>query len=1095
MSAHPVIGHLARNLAAHERRWGITPTATRSDKVRIDQGRWPRVSIRNSQGSWVPVGGDRSPAEEAADWLEREAPALGDATLVCVVGLGLGEVIGVLAERRPDVRILALEPEPGLLGPAMDRHDWTLLIETGRLMLLAGPDYAGRAAAWRLVTRPAESPAVLLHPVIARERSADTRAAAQVIGQAVAGARANAQARARFAAPYLLNTLRNLPQFTRARDVRAGAGRHLGRPAIVAAAGPSLNRNLAELAALPDWRQRAVVVAVDTALKPMLAAGIAPHYVVAVDPGEANAATLAGLPPLPDTWLVGEASLDPRCFDGFADRTVLFRVSDTHAPWPWLAEHGIAVGQLRAWGSVLTTAYDFALQAGCDPIVFIGADLAYTDGQPYCRDTIYEDRWAAAVAAGSTLQEVWRRQLPDGELVAVDDVRGGTTYSSRTLVAFRDWLAAQAPAAAPRRIVNATGAGILVGAGIEQASVGDAVNRSHPGAAASIAGSTELASIVAPDTLAAALHDARRLVARPGPPAPVLAQWREFSGDAFDRHAVGTALDEAGHRLAAWGARPTVPMPAPRGHHAGAAPPAVGERDLPEALARFHAAMTGSWPLPALASADTLTVGERMALLREALELLGRIRDELRDVDELPSAMSSGLASIGAVAYRWPDRLRRAVLSFEARLGRAWLDGARGAQRAFFVAPVTPRDGDVVGECSHAGHAAALLAREWLACWASLGTSPEVHEPLARLMGLESAVRATAPNRTTECVDLRLDTRLGGEPVSLTLPFGLDEAALGRVLTGVVRARSDAPRLALPAIETDTLTVTVAPRTRPAESDPPPRPLAVIQPRALADARIRRSAIAYPVEDGVVCVPPNDTRSYLVHGDGRVTLHHDWPRRIVSELPLGTDGAIAWASGRADPSNVVPPYVMYRRTARETPTIEDLPFNPAWGAWWNERVYWGYLPSMARDGRGLASWAPGHGPRIEADDVTLFAIHPGDSGLLLEPSTRRPDNGYERRRLARGWTWHPDHGLEPRALDPHGARSSRATGGGWTATAYPEADLVTLCSAAGARLAMTVYYPFRVAWLGSSLLVSTVHHELIAFDGLVDALAPWRHGV
>ena len=55
---------------------------------------------------------------------------------------------------------------------------------------------------------------------------------------------------------------------------------------------------------------------------------------------------------------------------------------------------------MRAWGSVLTTAYDLAVKLGCDPIVFIGADLAYTDAQPYCRGTVYEENWATAVAGG-----------------------------------------------------------------------------------------------------------------------------------------------------------------------------------------------------------------------------------------------------------------------------------------------------------------------------------------------------------------------------------------------------------------------------------------------------------------------------------------------------------------------------------------------------------------------------------------------------------------------------------------------------------------------------------------------------------------------
>ena len=537
----PAVNHLPANLAAHQQRWGYVPQTGTAAAVRVEEGAWTQVSIRSTDGRWIRVHGDQSPADETAAWLDWHADALAQASTVCVIGPGLGEVIAAVATRLPAAMILALEPEPALLGLALARHDWTASIAAGRLMLLAGPDYDGRAGAWRMVGTPA-SPAVLVHPIIARERTALAKAAAQVVGQAIAGARANAQARERFAAPYLLNTLRNLSQFTHARDVRACAGRHAGHAAVVAGAGPSLNRNLAELAALDGWRERAVLVAVDTALKPVLAAGMTPHYVVGVDPGEANARTLRDLPALPDTWLVAEASLDPCCFAAFHGRTTLFRVSETHEPWPWLAQHGVSTGLLRAWGSVLTTAYDFALHLGCDPVVFIGADLAYTDGQPYCRDTIYEERWAAAVATGLTLPEIWQRQLPASELVDLADLQGGPTQSSRTLVAFRDWLAAQAIAGSPGRVVNATGRGILVGPGISHAPLAQALAGAPVTSLPADAGPSEAPPLAAASQLA---HAARQLVAAATSPRPApLPDWQTFTaGRASIADAVGAALD------------------------------------------------------------------------------------------------------------------------------------------------------------------------------------------------------------------------------------------------------------------------------------------------------------------------------------------------------------------------------------------------------------------------------------------------------------------------------------------------------------------------------------------------------------------------
>ena len=119
---------------------------------------------------------------------------------------------------------------------------------------------------------------------------------------------------------------------------------------------------------------------------------------MALDPSEINGRHLLDLPAHAGTWLVAESALDPRATAAFHGRTLWFRVAP-HQPWPWLKTHGIDVGRLDVWGSVLTGAYQVAMLAGCDPIVMVGADLSYPGGRPYVRGTTYEFNWAWAAAA------------------------------------------------------------------------------------------------------------------------------------------------------------------------------------------------------------------------------------------------------------------------------------------------------------------------------------------------------------------------------------------------------------------------------------------------------------------------------------------------------------------------------------------------------------------------------------------------------------------------------------------------------------------------------------------------------------------------
>jgi hypothetical protein len=442
---------LSANLLALSKRWGWIPdlsaasggTVSFADDV---------VAIRASDGRWLPVH-DSDPKAEANRWIDTRWPADRPPALACVIGAGLGYVIEELAGRERSLRILVLEPEPALAAAMLARRDWTPLVAAGRLMVLVGPGYQGQHDAGRLLPPGDVTPWVLPHPIICGARPDAARTAARIIRVASESAAGNEDARQRFAPTYVLNTSRNVPMLARESDVARLFGRCRESAVVVAAAGPSLNRNIEELR---PYRDEVTLVAVDTAMRPLLAAGLAPDIVVAVDPSALNARHLTDLPPCASTALVAEASLRPEALESFAGRIFACRVG-RHDPWPWLQSVGLDCGLVRAWGSVTTTAFDLALKLDGDPIVFIGADLAYTDGRPYCRGITFDADWNAL---GRPLDDVLSEIVRTSGTIELDDVNGEPVRTSETLKAFADWLIAEI-ALSRRSIWNATGAGIL----------------------------------------------------------------------------------------------------------------------------------------------------------------------------------------------------------------------------------------------------------------------------------------------------------------------------------------------------------------------------------------------------------------------------------------------------------------------------------------------------------------------------------------------------------------------------------------------------------------------------------------------------------
>lgn len=472
-------GFLQANRDAHRARWGTDPcstvTAERPKGVGIPtlhaaRGAGGPLGLEVPSGDWYPLHHAKYPLVEARAWLASVLQTLNGTRALCVIGAGAGWVVDAAEELPGEVRVLVFEPDIACCVAMFERRDLRELIRAGRLLVVAGPEFEGAGDAWRLFGRINAEPPLLVHPVVAVARRAATVMAAHLIRKSIADASANERARRRFAAPYLLNTLSNVPSLATESDAGALFNLYPGKPVVIAAAGPSLNRNLEELR---PHRDNVVLVAADTALRTILAAGLAPDFAVAVDPGKPNARHLMSLPEFEQTALVAEASVQPTSLARFVGRTFFFRV-DEHHPWPWLHSSGIDVSRLQAWGSVIVTAFDLGVRLGGNPLVFIGADLAYTDGQPYCRGTVYEDDWAVRVAEGESLDDIWRHAISMRPTV-VEHHGGQAVVTAAHLVQFRDGLL-NAIRSVSARVINATGVGILRDPRIEFLSL-DAVLR------------------------------------------------------------------------------------------------------------------------------------------------------------------------------------------------------------------------------------------------------------------------------------------------------------------------------------------------------------------------------------------------------------------------------------------------------------------------------------------------------------------------------------------------------------------------------------------------------------------------------------------
>lgn len=143
------------------------------------------------------------------------------------------------------------------------------------------------------------------------------------------------------------------------------------KPVIVAATGPSLDISIATML---DFDVIPPIIAVDSALKPLVNAGIKPDFVVTGDPQEEVAILFENVD-LSDVKLV--------FFDSSFHGVPLMFSKENRIVSKRVSINDNENKGLFFSGTILTAALDFAVKCGANPVILIGADFSFAKGKTH----------------------------------------------------------------------------------------------------------------------------------------------------------------------------------------------------------------------------------------------------------------------------------------------------------------------------------------------------------------------------------------------------------------------------------------------------------------------------------------------------------------------------------------------------------------------------------------------------------------------------------------------------------------------------------------------------------------------------------------
>jgi hypothetical protein len=266
-----------------------------------------------------------------------------------------------------------------------------------------------------------------------------------LVDQTLERSHVNQRTTSKKAGLWMRNLAANFYQVFKIPDITLLAGVFEGMPACVVGAGPSLDQSLEGIKGLGN---KSLLLGAASAMIPLASVGRSLDLAVALE-GSDESRQFAGVN-MEQTVLAAASTGHYNHFKRWPGPMTLFHLQSWIA---WLA----GLGQvLPTGGHATSAAFTLAVLLGCDPIILVGQDLAYTGGRIH-----------ASNRPGGEDEE-------RPEMFSVPAIGGGNTQTSQVMHSYLGWYTEAAQYLSQiepqRRFLNCTAQGAAI-QGFEEANL------------------------------------------------------------------------------------------------------------------------------------------------------------------------------------------------------------------------------------------------------------------------------------------------------------------------------------------------------------------------------------------------------------------------------------------------------------------------------------------------------------------------------------------------------------------------------------------------------------------------------------------------
>jgi len=217
------------------------------------------------------------------------------------------------------------------------------------------------------------------------------------------------------------STISDLKYLSKSKNIVNMKNAYSGKPAVIVSAGPSLSKNISQLKQFED---KAVIFTGGRAWRTLIEEGIKAYFLSIIDAHELSYELVDEVINKEEVTLVHSEILPNKVLKLHKGNRVFYPYA------PWINDIVENPNYNFTHSSVAHTCTKLAMYMGCNPIIFLGQDLAYTDDKVHAENAEF-------------VQEKYKNKeditkVADSFSPYVEDIYGNKVRTSMTLSLFRE---------------------------------------------------------------------------------------------------------------------------------------------------------------------------------------------------------------------------------------------------------------------------------------------------------------------------------------------------------------------------------------------------------------------------------------------------------------------------------------------------------------------------------------------------------------------------------------------------------------------------------------------------------------------------------